>query len=152
MNRKQIKRIRGTLRMIASQVVRSEVLKLYKCMAPAKNKKGKVVDMVHHPCAKCTKLFRPDEVELDHIEEVGEFRVSGPLKNTVYGDCKVENWQEWMDRLFCNISNFQVLCIRCHQEKTLDFNSGTRNKRLKSIERYVLINPEDFEFNEEFDL
>lgn len=119
--------------MIASQVVRSEVLKLYKCMAPAKNKKGKIVDMVHHPCAKCTKLFRPDEVELDHIEEVGEFRVSGPTKNTVYGDCKVENWQEWMDRLFCNISNFQVLCIRCHQKKTLDFNTGSRNECLKKV-------------------
>lgn len=133
MDRKQIKRIRGTLRRIASQVVRNEVLKLHKVLHPRLNARGNIQDMVHHPCAKCKKLFRPDDVELDHIDEVGEFKISGPLKNTKYGDCKVENWQVWMDRLFCDISNFQVLCIRCHQKKTLDFNSGSRDKRLANI-------------------
>ena len=133
MNRKQIKRLRGTMRKIASQVVRSEVLKLHKVKVLAMNGKGYMQEMIHHPCASCKKNFRPDEVELDHIQEVGEFKIEGKMKGSVYGDCRVTNWQEWLDRLFCALDNFQILCVRCHQKKTLHFNSGLRSERINRI-------------------
>lgn len=127
MNRKQIKRIRGNLRKIASQIHRAEILKRNKVMAVAKNKRGQDQKMVHHPCNSCNKLFRPDKVEIDHIDEVGEFKIEGKKTNTKYGDCRVVNWQEWMDRAFCNLDNFQILCVECHQKKTISFNDYLRN-------------------------
>ena len=127
MNRKQIKRIRGTLRKIASQIHREEILKRHKTMAIGKNKRGEDQLLVHHPCAICNKLFRPNKVEIDHIEEVGQFKIVGKKTKTKYGDCRVTNWQEWMDRAFCDLDNFQILCIECHQKKSLGFNSYLRN-------------------------
>ena len=127
MNRKQIKRIRGNLRKIASQIHRDEILKRHKKIAIGKNKKGDDARLVHHPCNSCNKLFRPHEVEIDHIDEVGEFKIEGKVRNTKYGDCRVTNWQEWMDRAFCNLDNFQILCVECHQKKTLGFNEYLRN-------------------------
>lgn len=126
MNRKQIKRVRGTLRKIASQVVRDEVLKANKKRIQCPNKAGNMQLMNHHSCFSCKKWFRPDKVEIDHIDEVGQFKIEGKLRNTKYGDCRVTNWQSWMDRLFCDLDNFQILCIPCHQKKTLDFNSYLR--------------------------
>lgn len=126
MNRKQIKRVRGLIRKIASQVVREEVLKLYKCRVMGYNKRGQYVELNHYPCAKCGGLFLLDKVEIDHIKEVGVFKIEGKVQRTKYGDCRVVNWQEWMDRLFCDLSNFQVLCIECHQRKSLGFNDYLR--------------------------
>ena len=137
MNRKQIKRIRGNIRKIASQVVRSEVLKLYVCrvniaIKTKKKKKDGLSFIVrnqmvnHYPCCECGELKREFEIEVDHIEEVGQFKIEGKLRNTKYGDCRVTNWQEWMDKLFCSLDNFQILCIECHQRKTLGFNDYLR--------------------------
>lgn len=133
MDRKQIKRVRNAMRQLASQVVRNEVLKLNKVLRPALNKRGNLQDMVHHPCSHCSKFFRPDEVELDHVQEVGEFKIEGPLRGSKYGDCRIVNLQTWFERLFCDISNFQILCIRCHQKKTLSFNTKGREDRIKNL-------------------
>ncbi len=138
MNRKQIKRIRGNLRKIASQVVRAEVLRLYKTPVMTKivtkqirKSDGLPVirhqDVNHYPCLQCGELFREDKIEVDHIEEVGEFKIEGKKTKTKYGDCRVTNWQQWMDNLFCALDNFQPLCIECHQRKTLSFNDYLRH-------------------------
>lgn len=127
MNRKQIKRIRGNLRKIASQIHRDEILKRNMVRAIGKNKKGDDVMLNHHPCNSCNILYRPDDVEIDHIDEIGEFKIEGKKTKTKYGDCRVTNWQEWMDRAFCDLDNFQILCVECHQKKTLGFNDYLRN-------------------------
>ncbi|MCK5021533.1 MAG: hypothetical protein KAS32_31270 [Candidatus Peribacteraceae bacterium] len=126
MNRKQIKRVQGNLRKIASQIHRNEILKMNKVMAIGVNKKGEDQKMVHHPCNSCKKLFRPYQVEIDHVDEVGKFIIEGKKTKTKYGDCRVINWQEWMDRVFCDLDNFQVLCVECHQKKTIGFNKDMR--------------------------
>lgn len=129
MNRKQIKRIRGNLRKIASQIHRDAILSMpgNRKWAIAPDKAGRDRKLLHHPCNSCKKLYRPHQVEIDHIEEVGEFKIEGKVKNTEYGDCRVTNWQEWMDRAFCDLDNFQVLCVECHQIKSLGFNDYLRH-------------------------
>ena len=131
MNRKQIKRMRNTLRLIASQIVRDEVLSKGRVYKEGIDKAGNMrPNLIHHQCADCRELFRPDKIECDHIAEVGVFQVEGPLQNTKYGDCRVLNWQQWMDNLMCPISNFQKLCVRCHQVKSLSFSEDLRDWRI----------------------
>jgi len=124
--RKDIRRVQRNIRKIASQIHRNEVLKRNKTLALARNRRGKDQMMVHHPCNCCGKLFRPKDVEIDHIDEVGELIVEGKKRSKEYGDCYVTNWQEWMDRCLCDLDNFQILCIECHQEKTTAFNKDKR--------------------------
>lgn len=75
-----------------------------------KFKNGKPRYKYYWRCASCEELFRDkSELEVDHIEEVGSFT----------GDVT-----EFCRRLFCDIGNLQLLCIKCHHAKT------TRNARL----------------------
>ena len=130
MNRKQIKRLKGLIRKISSQTLRNEVLKRDGFYCEGYDARGaRRKNIRRFRCSDCGKTFAREEVEVDHIEEVGEFKIEGPVRNTKYGDCRVTNWQEWMDRLFCNLDNFQILCTSCHDAKTLDFNQGLRNTR-----------------------
>jgi len=126
MNRKQIKRVRNTLRKISSQVLRSEAFKRVEKKKISCVSKGKRKMLMHYRCGKCLGWFRAEKLELDHIDEVGEFRILGPTRNTKYGDCRIDNLGEWFDRLFCALDNTELLCKSCHQAKTLDFNDHVR--------------------------
>ena len=66
-------------------------------------KNGKDKYLVHHECAKCEKLFRPNEVQVDHIE---------PVMPSHYPF----SWDSFITRLFQG--DLQVLCKRCHKIKT----------------------------------
>lgn len=74
---------------------------------------------VRYECAECGKLFMRKDVAVDHIEPVI------PL------DKEFSNWDVFVLRLFCAISNLQVLCsykikdkekygdiLSCHHIKT----------------------------------
>lgn len=63
-------------------------------------------------CAECgpSKQYGPKEIHLDHIDPVV------PLDN------KELNWEEYIERLFCHSSGFQVICKNCHATKTLNEN------------------------------
>ncbi len=57
-------------------------------------------------CAICEGQFGPKEIQLDHKipvidEELGFI-----------------NWDTYIERLFCDEDNFQVLCKPCHETKT----------------------------------
>lgn len=59
-----------------------------------------------YKCAICEGRFGPKEIQLDHKipvvdEEVGFI-----------------DWNTYIDRLFCDVDNFQVLCKPCHETKT----------------------------------
>ena len=69
-------------------------------------KNGKDKNVYHYQCAECEYWFRDYEVEVDHIEEVGSF--SG-------------NFDDYIHRMYCDVSNLQVMCISCHLRKTKGF-------------------------------
>lgn len=67
-------------------------------------KTGKMA--MHYKCAKCKKLFVAADVQVDHIKPVVD-----PKKGFV-------GWDDFINRIFCEIENLQVMCKPCHKVKT----------------------------------
>jgi 5-methylcytosine-specific restriction endonuclease McrA len=63
-----------------------------------------------YECAGCAKLFKSDEVHVDHIEPVFDPHKRIPAILT--------DWTEVINRMFCEVDNLQVLCHTCHGIKT----------------------------------
>ena len=61
-----------------------------------------------YQCNKCKGGFTLGEIQIDHIETVVP-------KNIKQKDMTI---QEFAERLYCEISNLQVLCKDCHKIKT----------------------------------
>ena len=79
------------------------------------NKKtGKLA--MHYKCVKCKKQFVATDVQVDHI-----FPVVDPKTGFV-------SWDLFIDRIFCEIENLQVLCKPCHKIKT-DQEKAERKKK-----------------------
>jgi len=82
----------------------------YECLNAAKV--GKKVNKAsgrlaeHYKCAACKKHFVAKEVQVDHIEPV-----VNPLTGFV-------DWNTFVARMFCPITNLQVLCRGCHKVKS----------------------------------
>lgn len=56
----------------------------------------------HYECARCTNLFPAKGVQVDHIIPMGQGR----------------SWDDFINELYCEADNLQVLCKACHSEKT----------------------------------
>ena len=56
-------------------------------------------------CASCSELFRGSDVHVDHIEPCGSLKTFDDLPGFV-------------ERMFCEVEGFQILCKPCHQDKT----------------------------------
>lgn len=65
-------------------------------------------------CAGCDKLYGTKEVHVDHIIPCG--------KLTAY-----EHLAGFVERLFCEPDNLQVLCTECHKAKTKQDREDIRN-------------------------
>lgn len=59
----------------------------------------------HYKCAMCGKAFPQNQVQVDHISPV--VPASG-----------FTTWDKFIERLFCEKDNLQVLCKACHKKKT----------------------------------
>lgn len=69
------------------------------------NKKtGKLA--AHYKCASCMQLYPAKDVQVDHINPVVD-----PATGFV-------SWDVYIDRMFCEGVNLQVLCTSCHKDKT----------------------------------
>jgi 5-methylcytosine-specific restriction endonuclease McrA len=81
-----------------------------------KHKNGTEKFIWENDCKECGKWFalKDGKLEIDHKEEIGPFS----------GD-----WNEYINRMFCDQSNLQRLCIQCHLIKTSRFNSTLRYER-----------------------
>ncbi len=60
----------------------------------------------HYKCKKCKKDFPAKMVQVDHIKPVVDPKVG------------FVDWNTFIDRLFCERNNLQVLCKACHDLKT----------------------------------
>jgi len=61
---------------------------------------------MHYACASCDIHFVAKDVQVDHIFPVVEPNVG------------FVDWDTYINRLFCEKENLQVLCKPCHAEKT----------------------------------
>lgn len=82
----------------------------YECLNAAKTEKkinvksGRLAQ--HYKCASCKQEFTSKDVEVDHIKPVID-----PKKG-------FESWDKYIERMFCDATNFQVLCKPCHLIKS----------------------------------
>lgn len=60
-----------------------------------------------YECAECNELFKAKEVQVDHIEPAGSLKT--------YKDLPA-----FVERMFCEADNLQVLCKPCHKVKTAE--------------------------------
>lgn len=78
----------------------------YSTLAAAKQGKqvnsatGRIAE--HYRCNVCKGLFPAKLVQVDHIIPMGQGR----------------SWDDFINELYCEADNLQVLCKTCHAEKT----------------------------------
>jgi 5-methylcytosine-specific restriction endonuclease McrA len=60
----------------------------------------------HFKCSLCKKDFPQSKIQVDHI-----FPIINPKKGFI-------DWNTFVERLFCEKKNLQVLCKPCHKIKT----------------------------------
>jgi 5-methylcytosine-specific restriction endonuclease McrA len=66
---------------------------------------GKGRQKWEYQCASCNNWFPDKEVQVDHIIPAGSLKCA-------------EDLPEFVNKLFCEVDGLQVLCKKCHQEKT----------------------------------
>ena len=79
-------------------------------------------------CACCKRLYRQKSVQVDHIIPVICPEFGFPKDVDHKGDV-VDQWTTYINRLFCDASNLQVLCKRCHKKKTTAENLIRKESR-----------------------
>ena len=79
----------------------AEAKKLARRVYKGKNKRQKW----EYQCNHCKKWFPDKNIQVDHIVEAGSLK------------CK-EDLPDFVERLFCEVDGFQVLCKPCHKVKT----------------------------------
>ena len=60
----------------------------------------------HFLCNKCKQEFPAKQVQVDHKKPVVDPKVG------------FTTWDDFINRLFCDKKNLQVLCLDCHKLKT----------------------------------
>ena len=61
---------------------------------------------IHYTCASCKHEYPAKLVQCDHINPV------------VPPETGFTTWDDFIERLFCDKSNLQILCVDCHKAKT----------------------------------
>ena len=64
-----------------------------------------------YQCNSCKKWFAEKNINVDHIQPAGSLNCAADLPGFV-------------ERLFCEIDNLQVLCTNCHDVKTKKEKNG----------------------------
>jgi 5-methylcytosine-specific restriction endonuclease McrA len=69
----------------------------------------------HFQCASCHNEFIATDIQVDHIQ---------PVVNPKTG---FTTWDDYINRMFCEVDGYQVLCKPCHKTKT-DQEKSERKK------------------------
>jgi 5-methylcytosine-specific restriction endonuclease McrA len=75
------------------------------------------VPSVQFQCNPCQSWVSRKDINVDHIDPVI------PIDGTF------EDWQVFVDRLFCDKGNLQLICSSCHHTKTQE----ERKKRRECV-------------------
>lgn len=115
MDEKTIKHIKNILRQgtITWEGTRKCKIDGRKRVTTGKYKNGKEKKIWKYQCNDCKEWFREEAIEIDHIEEVGNYS---------------HNLLEWIEKLY-DESNLQKLCVVCHKKKTSKYNSRRKYTR-----------------------
>ena len=73
-----------------------------------------------YQCESCKGSFGPKEINKDHIEPV--IPVTG-----------FKSWDETIERMFAKSDGYQILCLMCHDAKTLVENQMRVKNGLKPL-------------------
>jgi len=74
---------------------------------------------MHYKCAMCKKLYTSTDIQIDHILPVVD-----PQQGFV-------SWDVYINRMYCEQENFQVLCKPCHLKKTKKERECTKKSTKK---------------------
>jgi hypothetical protein len=69
--------------------------------------KASRVDRGKYKCACCGEIVGPKDFVVDHIQPVIPIETG------------FTNWDDYINRMFCDASNFQIICRQCDSSKTL---------------------------------
>jgi 5-methylcytosine-specific restriction endonuclease McrA len=86
-----------------------------------------------YECAMCKELFSAKEVQVDHRNPVIDIK---------------EGWQGWdsyIERLFCDVDQLDVLCTTCHDVKSSHEVQMRKYFRAKKKEQNLDVEDEDNE-------
>jgi 5-methylcytosine-specific restriction endonuclease McrA len=64
------------------------------------------VERGKYKCACCGEIVQRKNIEVDHIKPVGRF----------------EDFDTYIERLFCPTKELQILCLQCHRLKSKNDN------------------------------
>lgn len=96
-----------------------ETLALAKTEKKVNPKTGRIAQ--HYLCNHCCKEFTAKEVQVDHIMPVVD-----PEEGFV-------SWDVFIERLFCERDNLQVLCTGCHKIKSNLEKKYKKNANIKKL-------------------
>lgn len=65
------------------------------------------VDRGLYKCSSCQQTFKKQEVHLDHVIPV------------ISPQCGFIGFDDFIEKLFCDVNGFQILCKYCHEVKTM---------------------------------
>jgi len=79
-------------------------------------KNGNPIILTKYKCAICGGLFDKEEVDVDHIQ-------------AVVGLDGFTNWDDYINNLFCDSDNLQILCKADHYLKSQAENAERRERK-----------------------
>lgn len=71
----------------------------------------------HYRCSFCKRDFIQKHIQVDHIIPIAPFK----------------DWNECIEKMFCEADNLQVLCKPCHKKKTKIDNQANRKTARRKL-------------------